>query len=263
MSKRKGKSTKLTEIAGVLWDVQEKKRIIVKKNVLLNQLYRDGPKIARHVAEKYRTVLLPISEMYSTAQFLLLSCSLKAVREQNELLGTLTSLLSNAGGTVAAALSLISQGYRLQPMTLLRNALENLAVAAHLFIKRDDLAVFQKGELNSPKTMNSLKQLIPPIGQLYGFYTQQFAHIGPLYRGIEAPSKPSHNDEAFAFTMNAIRISTWVFYVVSELFSVAFLGDVHGCYWSPMGDERFEYNPNEETIAEMKAFLGSEIFVGE
>lgn len=255
MPRKRKRSISPDDVAGVLFDPSRNQQIIVTNDLLLNQIGRDAPRIAQEVIATHRSELLEVSGLFARAHFLSLSGFIKAARSGDQLFSTLTALVHNAGGSVAAAASLICQGFRLQPIGVLRNCLENLGVASHLFLRPDELPRFQSGDLDSPKTIGSLKKLVPPMGGLYGLYSETFAHIGPLYGRIELPKRPAEDDQALPLNMAALRVGTWAFYVIAELLSVAHLGNNDAQYWRPVGNGVYAYDPAQPTRDAMAKFL--------
>lgn len=250
----------LEDIAGVFYDRKRRRRIVVKKDLLLNQLRRDSLQIGKHFDSMCDDELTSLGSVFSAVQFMVLCGVAKSEQKQDEFFTTCSVLLNNASMTFAAALTLLRFGYRIQPGILVRNVLENVSTVGHLFMKREDLKKHQAGKLKSTDTIKSMKQIIPIFGKLYGFYSDTFAHISSWY------TKPhpldifkDNKDPALVANIFSLKGCLWLIYITAELIYLDFLDIKSPNFWTKREKGKFLYDPTNETRKWAKQFFGSEI----
>lgn len=180
------------------------------------------------------------------------------MRGSDELRQTCGYLLFNGINSFTAAFELLRNGYRLQPGILVRNILETLSTILHLFILPDDLKLFKQGNLKSTKTLDAAKKVIPPFGQLYGFFSDGFVHISSLYQNFQPliPFK-SKEDEALKVNVGFMKISIWLIYVTTELIFLDIIKAPR--YWRKLGGGKYLYSPSREEHSRQSEFFGFDL----
>jgi len=153
--------------------------VFVTDDMLINQIKRDNPKIAKAFDPQFETELNALSRDFSQTAGLIARGAIEN-RESTakKLIG---ALLSNAINGVAAAVELTRLGYRLQPAAPLRVSAETTAVAIQLTLNDDKVNDFLAGKLKSTEAIGPAKQVVPFMGRLYGYLSEQFTHAGPLF----------------------------------------------------------------------------------
>ena len=243
----------LQEVAGVLVDHNDKTIVVGKKNILLNQLKREGPRIEKSFDTLCAADLDELSELTAQVGMLLLSGLKTSQVSGDELRNMAGQLLMNALNSFAAAVQILRSGYRLQPGIIVRNILESVSVVFHLIQKPADLKQLQTGKLNVPKTVNSAKKALPPFGQLYGFFTKQFSHISEFHQALQPLVEYSERDEALICNLRFLRISIWLIYVTAELLYHDIMTKPR--YWKHISGGAYAYDPSAEERTWMDDFL--------
>jgi len=244
-------------VAAILWKDDTSQKIIFKTNILINQVQRDGYAISKGMIKKHSEVLENISWKSAHNSMLLYAGAIEKTVSTNECYNTIICLLYNANNTIASAMTLFCNGYKIQPMILMRNILENIAVASHLLINPNHLEKYNSGHLNSAKTIASLKKIVPPIGALYGMYSDYFVHISTMYRNMEQIKVHEKNDDGIEFILNALEICVWCCYVISELISLEYIAFEKCIYWKANGKGKYIFQPTEAGIDEMSRLLST------
>ena len=139
------------------------------------------------------------------------------------------------------------------PGVIIRNILESVSVVLHLMQKPNDLERLQAAELNIPKTINSAKKALPPFGQLYGFFTNQFSHISHFHQTLQTLIEYTERDEALVANLRFLRIALWHLYVAGELLYYDIV--THPRYWKHVADGVFAYDPATSEREWMNVFL--------
>lgn len=168
---------KQDNISAILIDRSAEKVMFVTKDMLTNQIYRDGPKIAASFDELGRADIKACSEAFSQAQAMLL-LHLPQINDKGSE-ATCARLLFSAGLTYTAAIEVARRGYPREHGALSRMIVEAIAtVLAIAMGGRDTLDKFHRGKLESTKTIGLAKKALPFIGQLNGMLSNDFVHIG-------------------------------------------------------------------------------------
>lgn len=224
----------LRRLAGAFVDESTHLAVFVTNDLLMNQIRREGPKIAesfdRHFDEPFRQ----FSYEYSELMVHVLPALLLAASSGDQLKGACSNLLHNALNGITAALELARLGYRLQPGVLLRTSLEAMATAVHIYTKPGDLGRYLAGKLDSAKTISSANEVIPTFGRVYGLLSQQFTHIGPLYNDVHLVLEYQTADEP------GPRFS--LFYAESSLLITAIIAEL--IFVDGISKPRFWTQPN-------------------
>jgi hypothetical protein len=145
---------------------------------LMMRVDREAKTIAAGFDVMCREAVDHLNEMYVRAASLIRTVDVWSRESGNELDKTCAVILSNALRSLTAAFALLRTGWRLQPYSCLRNALEAVSVAVYLHQHPSDLERFKVGNLNSPKTITSAQACLPGLGKLNGILSNEFVHIG-------------------------------------------------------------------------------------
>jgi hypothetical protein len=229
--------------------------------MMINQIKRDSVKIASSFDKLCNCHMQEISRLTSVILMVIHRGITKANRENDKLRIACLEMLSNAMNSFVAAATLLRNGYRLQPGILIRTIIETISTVHHLFICPDDLKAFREGRLRSSKTIAAAKEVLPPFGKLYGFYSEQFAHIGKLHQSIQPLTPYDKFDNALATNISFLRLTSWLLYVTIELVCYDIVSKHR--YWQYLGKNEqgiiYAYNPNDDERKWMAEYLGEPI----
>jgi hypothetical protein len=242
----------IVRASALLFDREDRQLIVFTDDMLLNQLRREGPKIEASFDRLCETELAQLSAFLSKSSSLLFSGLRSASRKDDELRVCCAQLLLNACNSFAVAVAVLRMGYVLQPGIVVRSLLEAVSTALHLIQKPTDLGAYQRHELQSPKTMAAAKQALPMFGQLYGYFSDNFAHIGHLHRSVTPIREYTERHAALDVNMSFLRIAAWLVYVTSELAFNEVLDEPR--YWHPV-DNGYKYDPSPSERDWMNAYF--------
>ncbi|MGI9102518.1 MAG: YecA family protein [Terriglobales bacterium] len=215
--------------------------------MLSNRVNREASAIATDFDELCRDHVKDIEEVYSTAASVLHYGMMRAKQQNDDLRSTLAIVLSNTLKSFTAAFVLLRGGWRLQPYQCIRNAFETLSVAIHLATTPGDLERFKRDELDSTKTFNSAKRLMPIFGRVYGDMSEQFIHIGKPFRHIQRANKYAPDEKDLWGCLLALMTLIWFTYEVVELVFYHFVE--HPKFWKHLGGNQYEYAPTGGGLA--------------
>ena len=237
---------------GLLLDHQERQLFVFTTEMLLNQLRRDGPKIEASFDKLCENNLRELSGFFSTTLGLLFAGLRVATRHDQPLRVACAELLMNACHSFGAAVAILRLGYVLQPGIIIRSILEAVSTVLHLLQNPSDLASYRDGTLQSPKTFAAAKRAIPPLGNLYGYFSDNFAHIGHLHKSATILSEFNERHDALEVNLGFLRIAAWLLYVAVELLFHELLEQSR--YWRP-APNGYVYDPSDEEREWMTAFF--------
>jgi hypothetical protein len=265
MSKRRRKQKARTRVApkrdkplpenpvGFMLDPERRQLLVFSPDMLVNQLRRDGPKIEKSFDALCDRDLRELSKLQSTTSALLFSGAVTASRQDKELDVACSELLFNASSSFCSALALLRMGFVLQPGIIVRSLLESISTVLHLLQRPSDLAAYKDHSLQSPKTVTTAKKALPPFGNLYGYFSDNFAHIGQLHKSV-TPIREFHvRNEPLELNLQFLRMSAWLLYVTAELLFNELLDEPR--YWKPI-EGGYAWNPSDEERYWMASFLG-------
>lgn len=236
-------------IAAIAVDHERKRGIFVTKDILLNQIHRDAPAIARSFDKLADRDLREISAVIADAVSLLFRYVAVGATDY---LGTCAGLLSSALSTFMASVAVAREGHRRPYGSMARGVIETICTVIHIAIEKDALDRFHQGALQSTKSVSVAKKVLEPLGPMYGLFSNQFVHINKFHASFEPTIKYTAEDEALPFILTTLRSNAWLIYVVAELI---FLGDVEEPrYWKPMG-EGLAYDPSESERSWLKDYF--------
>lgn len=226
-------------IAGWFFDKEQHKLYIISKDTVINQLRRDGPKVAESFDQLFDAILQDLSAEFSRVAGNVVPALVAAVRSGDALRKTCGELVGNANQTIMAALELTRLGYRLQPCILLRNAVETISVALYLFQNPGERGRYLAGKVKSQSTIGEASKVVPNLGQLWGMLSEQFAHVGPLYRNIHLPVRyESSDDDAAKSNLMSIYTAFSVLEMAAELIFYDNFREHH--YWKRIAPQQYE-----------------------
>jgi hypothetical protein len=215
VKRRRAKLPPEHKVAFFKIDHEDKKFIVVSKDYLINQLRRDGPKIARSFDRLTKDDLTATGELLAKVSGMLRR-DLRRLND-DDIQAVSARLLANAMSSFIASVEVARHGFRRQYGSLARPLVEALTTILYLQLEEDGLDIFLAGKLNSTKTISKAKAVLPPIGWLYGLLSNEFVHIGPNHAKFEPVFEYKEVDEALKFIGAMMRGNAWLIYVVAEL----------------------------------------------
>jgi hypothetical protein len=227
--------------------------VVITPDILVNQLKRDSLQIAASFDTLCDGDVIEISQLLAESAAIVFAGFQDNGRKNKELQQWSCVVLLNIVNSLSAAIYVLRGGYRLVPGVILRNAIEAMAVCLHGLRKPQDLGRLKVGNFDSPKAINTAKDVIPPFGEMYGFLSNTFAHIGPLHHSIQPLVAYEARDDDLVVNLRAIRTSVWLLYVIAEF---AFLDLVKSPrYWRLEPPNKAVYDPSETEKHWQKGFL--------
>lgn len=246
-----------SDVCAIVFDPINKKIIEIKNTVLINQITRDATKIGLSFDKIHGADLLKISEQFAKCSALLSTGLIQAGRDEDELRTACGELLSNALNTICSATLLLRGGFVLQPGIVLRSSFESLAVILHLVQNQDDLPSYRADKFKSSSAIRSAKTVFPPFGHMYGFYSDEFSHIGKLHKQITPIREYSESNEQIRLNLHFISSAVWMTYVTCELLFLDLINKPR--YWARIepssgNHEMYKYSPSETEISWAREF---------
>ncbi|MDE2228014.1 MAG: SEC-C domain-containing protein [Alphaproteobacteria bacterium] len=244
-------------IAAVFRNDREKKIAVVTRDIVLNQLTRDGPLIAASFDELGVADLREISAVYADAIAISWRFQIEHAADDDTLIPTCARLLMTAQETFIGSVDLARHGYRRQYGALVRNAVEALCTIITLMTEAGALDALHQKKLKSTHAVAQAKKAIPAIGYLYGLLSNSFVHVGTMHAAFEPLIRFRRGEESLGFLIPSMRSIAWLIYVVTEL---VFLKHVEKPrYWKKIGENELgyelAYDPSEDEKAWQKKFL--------
>jgi hypothetical protein len=127
-----------------------------------------------------------------------------------------------------------------------------VSTVLHLLQRPEDLAAYQNHTLASSKTISTAKKALPPFGHLYGFFSDNFVHIGYLHKAV-TPIRPfTERHEALDLNLGFLRMAAWLLYVTTEMLFNHLVPQPR--YWKPVAGG-MAWDPSLEEKAWMAAFF--------
>lgn len=237
----------------VLRDDDEKQLVIFSSEMLINQLRRDGPSIEASFDRLCDGELRELSSFLSTTLGMIYTGLKSSIKRDDELRSACAQLLLNASNSFAASVAVLRMGYVLQPGIMIRSLIEATSTALHLIQHPVDLAKYKNHTLHSPNTIAAAKTALPPFGQLYGYFSDNFAHIGRLHKSVTPLREFTERHEALNLNLSSLRMAAWLLYVTSELAFNHLLDEPR--YWFPV-EGGFKYDPSAEERTWMSTYFG-------
>jgi hypothetical protein len=236
----------------VFLDHDDKQLLVFTRDILVNQLRRDGPKIEATFDRLCDADLHELSDLFSQASGLIFTGLKISSRNNQKLEAACAFLLVNASSSLLSATTLLRTGFVLQPGILIRSVLEAISTVLYLLQHPEGFSAFEKGKLQSTKTISAAKAIIPIFGQLYGRYSEDFVHISHLHQ-LGNPITPyTERHEGLEANLTFLRTASWLLYVTAELLFNELVSEPR--YWHPKNGG-YEYNPSLEERAWMTSFF--------
>jgi len=232
-------------------DREHEKIIVTTNDVLINQLKRDGPKIARNFDALSRKTL-HITSAYLSKSMALVPEHLPRMDDRG-FKATSARLLANAHSTYIASVEVARHGFPRQYGVLARHLLEKIATVVVLGTREDALDRFYENKLPSPKCVGWAKAVLPPLGTYYGMLSDHFAHVSSAHAVLELPKRYQVDDESLRFVQTTLKANVWLLNIVTEL---VFADEItHPVYWQKMGDQTYAFDPAKDMMDEIEQFL--------
>ncbi len=235
-------------------DESSKQLIRFTEDMLINQLNRDSLEIEQSFDDLCMDDLKQLSRFLSQTAAILHGGIIASINSNDELRLTCGQVLLNALSSFVATVQLLRSGYRLQPGILVREIIESLCIVLHLVVNPDDLGRLKHGKFQSTTALATAKKFIPLFGNLYGFFSSQYTHIGKFHLSIQPVIKYSGKDEALTLNLSFLRISLWLLYITSELTYYDLV--ISPRYWESLNHKGFKYNPSTKEKKWLRDFLG-------
>lgn len=242
---------KASEVAVLDFHAVENRVVFVKNEMLVNQIYRDGPKVTASFDRYAKRYIKEATSVYATTAGIILRHLPKI--DNDELKPTVSRLMFTALNSYTAGIEAARHGYRRQFGILSRSMLEALALVITLMTQEGALERFHKDELSSAKCITFGKAVLPIIGQYYGLLSKDFAHISKSQNILEPPSLYTADQEALCFIINSIKSNIWLCNIVAEF---AFHDECEQLkFWRILSESKLAYDPSPETQLWSDSFL--------
>ncbi|MDD1452665.1 hypothetical protein NHF48_019810 [Sphingomonas sp. H160509] len=241
---------KREDVAAINFDRENNRFMFLKKNMLENQLYRDGPRIARSFDKIAKSHIKEVSAIFAATQGMILRHLPRL--DDDGYRATSARLLASAANSFIASIEVARHGYRRQFGMISRSLIETLATTVVLKIRPDAVEEFHNGKLPSTNCVGWAKPVFPPIGQYYGMLNG-FVHIGREHSMLEMPTLYKDDDAALPFILGMIRGNVWTMFVLTEFVFHDEVDDLR--FWRVVDENALAYDPSEETQAWSNEFL--------
>ena len=246
------KIPKRANIAGVIVDDENKRVLFTTNDILVNQLQRDGPRVARSFDRLAKEHIVQCSAIFGQIQGLLLRQMTRM--EETSFKATAARLLFNASNSYVASIEVARHGYPRQYGAVARMVIETLATVIVLAIKPKALEEFHADKLDLAKCVGWAKAALPLLPRFWGLLSNDFVHIGTCHSIIEPPSDYTEHDEALGFLITSLRGNVLLLYIVADLI----FSDEPGApgFWKREG-EKASFDPVPELGEWMEGFIGT------
>ncbi len=241
---------KQEDVAAINFDHENNRFLFLKKNMLENQLYRDGPRIARSFDKIAKPHIKEVSAVFAATQGMILRHLPRL--DDDGYRATSARLLASAANSFIASIEVARHGYRRQFGMIGRSLIETLATTVVLKIRPNAVEEFHSGKLSSTNCVGWAKQAFPPMGQYYGMLNE-FVHIGRQHSMLAPPSLYKEDDPALPFILGVIRSNVWTMFVLTELVFHDEINDLK--LWRVVDDDAITYDPSQATDAWSERFL--------
>lgn len=207
---------KKENIAAIILDKRSKQVVFVTKDMLTNQIYRDGPRIAASFDELARGAVRECSEVMSLAQAMLIRHLPRMDDQGSE--ATCARLLYSAANSYVAALEVARKGYPRECGALMRLIVETIATVLAIAIDGGaTLEKFHKGKLEATKCIGIAKKALPFLGQLNGSLSNNFVHISALQNSVDGAKPYTKGDQRLDFVITTMKLMAMLLDIVTEV----------------------------------------------
>jgi hypothetical protein len=247
MSDHKRPLPPVEEVSGFYIHNKSKTLFVITKDIVLNQLRRETPKIAESFDKLSENELKQVSELIADTYSLLFPKIIGTNPNDQSRNATCARLLNTAATTFLGCLHLARGGFSLQYMMLARGVIENIATTIHLMMSPSALAQYHKGDLKSTKSVTAAGKILPIFGQMWGSLSNQFVHIGEMHSNINPLAAYKEMDESLHTIKYSAKIISWLLYIAAELVVIESLEETR--YWkikntTKEGNE-IQFDPSE------------------
>lgn len=229
------------------------KAFFVTNDMLIKQIQRDGPTIARSFDVLIKDDMIECSKIFARCSARILNHL--PVTGENEFKETAARLLFSALSAYAASIEVARHGYPRQYGASARSVIETIAVVLEIATVPESLARFHKGDLTSTKTMAAAKKCLPLLGPFYGMLSNDFVHIGPTHATLEGPTRYKEGNQALSFVATMMRALIVLIDLVADLIFGTDAGQP--IYWKAEGFG-WRFDPGQETMAYLEKVLQME-----
>lgn len=241
------KLPKQSEVAAAI--IHDDKLVIVTKDMLVKQLHRDGPRVAKSFDLLARKDISECSAVFARQTAMLLRY-LHGV-DDDGFHATAARLLFSALNSYTASVEVARHGYPRQYGATARMVVETLATVLAITTEPASLKKFNEGKLDSTKCFPAAKKCLPMIGQLYGMLSNDFVHIGRGHAVFQGPSLYKPADESLQFIISCMRALILLTDIVVDLIFGTDSGST--LYWRQEG-KGWIFDPEPTTRNWMNEF---------
>ncbi len=237
-------------IAAVLLDRESKRAVVVTKDILINQIHRDGPAIAKSFDRLTENDIQGISAILAEVMGIIFA---HVVVDSEDYKPTCARLLASATTAFMASVEVARHGFRHSFGAMARNIMETLATVLHIVVDPNALNKFNADALKSTKSVTIADKVLPLFGRQYGMLSDLFVHINKSHAGLDPIVSYEKDDAALGFIVSSLRATAWLIYAVAEL---AFYDDIPAPrYWRNVGSGAFVYDPSETERSRLRDFF--------
>ncbi len=241
-------------VAAIVLDDDSKKALVVTKDILVNQIHREGPVIAKSFDRLAENDISAISAILAEAMGIIFP---HVITDSDAYKPTCARLLASATTAFMASLEVARHGFRRPYGAMARNILEALATVLHISVEPAALGQFNAGTLRSTKSVTVAGKVLPLFGRQYGMLSDLFVHINKSHAGLDPIVSYEKDEPAFGFIMSSLRATAWLIYAVAEL---VFHDEISKPrYWRNVGRGEYVYDPSESERARLKRFFDGPI----
>lgn len=222
-------------------DRESKRIVFISKDIVVNQIHRDGPKITASFDKLTKNEIEAISELVAASMSLIFRY---VAESDGTFRSTAAALLSSAVSTLIASIEVARHGFRRPYGAIARGIVETVCTVMHIATEPGALQDFLDDKLSSPKSISIAKKVFPPFGPMYGLLSNQFVHINSVHAKFEPTAVYAKDDDALPFIISTLKAHAWMIYVVTEL---AFHNEVkEPRYWKAAPTGGMIYDPSDE-----------------
>lgn len=237
-------------------DPENKQIRVYTNDMLIKRLHRESNKIAKSFDNFCKVDLVEISRLFSEAVYLIGNGNKRYVGQNYETKISCGKLLINAMNTIQASVELLRSGYILQPGMLLRSVIETVSTISYFMIEPEGYKKYVEGKLDVNKTIKYGKQVIPPLGNIHSFLSNNFVHISSLHGDFNIVTEYKEMTEPLSINLSMIKTAIWLIFIISELVYYDYV-DKH-LYWERLEGNGYKFELTGEIKEWMKDFFERE-----
>lgn len=200
-----------------IFDLMNKKEIDIDEAKLLKKILNTSTDIEKSFDSICSIDLIGTSRYHSLAMHNIIN-TLKYENNFDEITNLLIPILMNLTHSIASSLELMRRGYQLEPGLIFRNIIERVSVIIYSVFNPSEFEKISNDKFNSNKTISYSKKIIEVIGVSWGTLSKHIVHVGKLHKlPVKLQPFRKKNDAYLNVNLYCLKLSTWLFYVVSEL----------------------------------------------